>query len=101
MFFGVTMKNRDEKHLSGGGSFTEDKKYKIFNDSTNLHYNKTDDSAASDICNKQVQSTTDNVKKGGIKMLFARIQDYREIHIIFLYNVIYCFFSFMKLLETF
>ena len=93
MFFGVTMKNCDEKHLSGVGSFTEDKKYKIFNDSTNLHYNKTDDSAASDICNKQVQSTTDNVKKGGFKMLFARKQDYREnIHIMFLYNVIYCFF---------
>ena len=79
MFFGVTMKNCDEKHLSGGGSLTEDKKYKIFNDSTNLHYNKTDDSAASDICNKQVQSTTDNVKKGGLSLLFARKQDYREI----------------------
>ena len=84
MFFWVTMKNCDEKYLSGGGSFTEDKKYKIFNDSTNLHYNKTYDSAAFDICNEQVQSTTDNVKKGGFKMLFARKQDYREK---FTYNI--------------
>ena len=61
------MKSCDEKHLSGGGSFTDDKKYKVFNDSTNLHYNKTDDSAAFDICNEQVQSTTDNVKKGGLQ----------------------------------
>ena len=78
------MKSCYEKHLSGGGSFTDDKKYKIFNDSTNLYYNKTDDSAAPDICNEQVQSTTDNVKKGGFKMLFARKQDYREK---FTYNI--------------
>ena len=61
------MKSCDEKHLSGGGSFTDNKKYKVFNDSTNLDYNKTDDSAAFDICNEQVQSTTDNVKKGGLQ----------------------------------
>ena len=69
------MKSCDEKHLSGGGSFTDDKKYKIFNDSTNLYYNNTDDSAAPDIFNEKVQSTTDNVKKGGfqaIEMHFAR-----------------------------
>ena len=61
------MKSCDEKHLSGGGSFTDDKTYKIFNDSTNLYYNKTDDSAAPDIFNEKVQSTTDNVKKGWLQ----------------------------------
>ena len=80
MFFELTMKSCDKKHLSGSGSFA-DHKYKIFNDSTNLFYNKNDDSAAPDICNEEVQSTTDNIKKGGFRpfeMLSPRKFNFKE-----------------------
>ena len=61
------MKSCDDNYLSGDGSFTKDKKHKVFNDSTNSYFLKNDDSAAFDICNEKVQSTTDNVKKGELR----------------------------------